>query len=298
MKKTLQLLSITTAVLISVTQCSLMSGGHRASFSSTQTNVSFQSVQSASGNMTTPANSSVTYTDPASGDSITIESAKLLIRKLSFHGQENEMGTDSSGHVTHKEDSVEVKFHEGDHVFKTGPYVLNISLDTTVSTVGVVNLPHGTYNMITFQIHKLTPGEQVSDSSFSPVDSSGMQNFYSIIVKGRYNGKFFVFKSSKTFFVRTLLNPPMTVKDSVSNYNATIQTNTSQWFMDEGGHIIDPTNPRNAHRIELAIRRSFHAFKDNNEDGHEDDHFGGGTGDNGNHGNSGNHGNQNGNGNH
>jgi hypothetical protein len=244
--------------------------------------------------MTTPATSSVSYTDPASGDSITIESAKLLIRKLSFHGQENEMSADSSGRMTHKDDSVEVKFHEGDNVFRTGPYVLNISLDTTVSTVGVVNLPHGTYNMITFQIHKLTPGEQVSDSSFAPVDSNGTQNFYSIIVKGRYNGNPFVFRSSKTFFVKTRLNPPMTVKDSVSNYNATIQTDISQWFTDEGGHIIDPTKPGNEHRIELAIRRSFHAFKDNNEDGHEDDHFGGGSGDqgnNGNHGNSGNHGN-------
>ena len=248
--------------------------------------------------MTTPASSTVFYTD--SGDTISIESAKLLIRKLAFHGKEDEMGADSSGQMIHKEDSVKVKFREGGNFFKTGPYVLNISLDTTVSTVGVVNLPHGTYAMVTFQIHKLTPGEQVSDSSFSPVDSSGMQNFYSIIVKGQYNGKPFIFRSSKTFFVKTRLNPPLTVKDSVSNYNVTIQTNVSQWFANESGHIIDPTNPKNAHRIELAIRRSFHAFKDNNEDGHED-HVGGGPGDHGNHGNngnSGNHGNQNGNGNH
>ena len=286
MKKTLPIL-LSISVILFITQCNLISGKHGAAPSSTKTNVSFQSVTS----MGNPASSIITYTDPASKDSIVIESAKLLIRKLAFHGEKDEMTEDSSGAMRHIADSVEVKFHERHNVFRTGPYVLDINLDTTVSTVGVANLPHGTYNMITFQIHKLTPGEQVSDTSFAPTDSSGMTNHYSIIVKGRYNGNPFIFRTSKTFVVKTKLNPPLTVQDSVSNYNATIQVNVSQWFTDNAGHIIDPTNTTNELRIEQAIRRSFHAFKDNNEDGHEDDHVGGGS--SGNHGNNGNHGNGN-----
>jgi len=280
--------------MIGVTGCGLMSKHHAVPGSRKKTQVSFQSV---TGGMNTPASSNISYTDPATKDSITIESAKLLIRKLSFHGQEFEMEGDSSGHVRQKEDSTQTRFGDEHGGYSTGPYVLNISLDTTVSTIGVANLPHGIYNMITFQIHKLTPGEQVSDNSFSPTDSSGKTNYYSLIVKGRYNGNPFVFTSSKTFVVKTRLNPSLVVKDSVSNYNVTIQVNVSDWFTNAGGRIIDPTDPSNAHRIEWAIRRSFHAFKDNNKDGREDDWgHGNGPGDHGNHNDNG-HGNGNGNGN-
>lgn len=295
MKKTLPLLLGMAVIMIGVTRCGLLSGKHGVTGSSTQTHVSFQSVNE----MGTPASSTITYTDPTTSDTITIESAKLLIRKLKFHGYE--MEADSNGYQHHSEDSVGVKFHDHHGSYSTGPYVLNINVDTTVSTIGIANLPHGTYKMVTFQIHKLTPGEQVSDDSFSPSDSNGTKQYYSVIVKGHYNGTPFVFTSSKTFVVKTQLNPPLTVSDSVNNYNVTIQVNVSNWFTTQSGSIIDPTDPMNGHRIESAIRRSFHAIKDNNEDGQDDDHFENGHGDHGNqgnngdHGNSGDHGNQNGN---
>lgn len=268
--------------MLSIAGCNLITGKNGTSASSPQATVSFQT-QAAN---LSAKYSSVTFTDSTTSDSLRLDSVKILIGKLVFYGDEHEMAEDSTNkgmgedttenemyeHHNH-EDSVEVKFHDKDNVFKSGPYILDVNLDTTVSTVGITNLPHGTYDKIFFLIHRAMPGEQLSDPAFIDTtgsDSTGKSHYYSIIVSGRYNGKPFVFKSSSTFFVKTTLKPPLAVTDSVASYNATIQINISGWFRDRSGHLIDPTNPANYYQIEWAIRRSFHAFEDNDKDGHND----------------------------
>lgn len=284
MKKAMPYFLIISGVILSIAGCNLITGKNGTSTSAPQATVSFQT---QSGKLSTQY-SAVTFTDSTTSDSLTIDTAKVLINKLVFYGDEHEMAEDSTkkgmsedssenewSEHHHNEDSVEVKFHDKDNVFRSGPYVLDVKLDTTVSTVGVTNLPHGTYDKIFFLIHRAEPGEKLSDSEFidtTGTDSANGQHYYSIIIKGSYNGKPFVFKSSKTFFVKTSIKPPLAVTDSIASYNATVQIKLSDWFRDRDGHLIDPTNPANDYKIEWAIRRSFHAFEDNNRDGH-DDHY-------------------------
>ncbi len=174
-----------------------------------------------------------------------IDTAKVLIKKLEFHSA--------------TEDSLD---------FEQGPLVLTLNLDSTVTNVAIDNVPHGLYSAISFEIHKPRPNETVTDSDF--VAGPKEDQRYSVVVKGFYNGTHFVFKSHRSAEVHIKLNPPLNISDSLSSYNATVKVDVSQWFVDQNGNIIDPTNPNNEEAISQAIRRSFHAFEDNNHDGHDD----------------------------
>ena len=59
--------------------------------------------------------------------------------------------------------------------------------------------------------------------------------------------------------------------------NATVSMNVRMWFVDASGAVIDPTSATpgssNISQIERNIRRSFHAFEDDEERG-EDHHEG------------------------
>lgn len=55
--------------------------------------------------------------------------------------------------------------------------------------------------------------------------------------------------------------------------NVTINIDVRNWFVTSTGAVLDPTDPANRFRIEQNIRRSFHAFEDNDERG-EDRHEG------------------------
>ncbi len=44
----------------------------------------------------------------------------------------------------------------------------------------------------------------------------------------------------------------------------------TNWFTGRNGQVLDPTNKYDEWAIRWNILRSFHAFEDNNRDGHED----------------------------
>jgi len=79
----------------------------------------------------------------------------------------------------------------------------------------------------------------------------------------------FTFTSEADAEIEAAFQPPVTVGTGTSNL--TINVDVASWFKDASGGVIDPTNTANAGSIEENIRRSFHAFEDDNHDG-EDDH--------------------------
>jgi hypothetical protein len=68
-----------------------------------------------------------------------------------------------------------------------------------------------------------------------------------------------------------------TTNATVTAENATVSIDVSKWFLSSDGAAIDPTvatpGSSNQSLIENNIRRSFHAFEDDNERG-EDHHEG------------------------
>lgn len=151
--------------------------------------------------------------------------------------------------------------------FKTGPFVLFLNLSSSINTISTALIPAGTYDKIKFEVHKLNDNEAIPDPEFA--DANGR---YSVIVKGRYLGNYFVYKSSKSAHQK--LNFPNTIPvntESVSNI--TLLVKPYIWFI-ENGDYLDPSDPSNSNDIDNNIKDNINnnlkAFRDNDKNGVED----------------------------
>ena len=263
---TLKNTCIAVTALLMMSACNQLSGSRSMKVANTQLSIQTASASSGSGNPNVMLGNSTAATDSTS--IIKIDTAKILIDKIEFHGVEE--GSDSTGYYQRKREYE--MCHDSSGVieadsteFESGPMVLDLNLDTTVTKIGINNLPKGTYGDVSFLIHPPLPNETVIDSDF--VSDSAR---YSIVIKGFYKGKHFTFNSGIRGHVNVILNPPLTLSDSLNTYNATIKVDVSNWFTGRNGQILDPTNKYDEWAIRWNILRSFHAFEDNDRDGHED----------------------------
>ena len=154
------------------------------------------------------------------------------------------------------------------HNFKTGPYVLYLNMQQTpVITLGSSYIPVGTYDKVIFKIHKLNPNEPVLDPDFA----EGQRRF-SVVVKGRYNGNQFVFKSDRTALQQLTFRDSLVVTGTYSNI--TIQAGPYVWFLNNANEYMDPEDPQNHNEIEHNImenvRQHFRVFQDNDKNGNPD----------------------------
>ncbi|NOS84081.1 MAG: hypothetical protein HOP31_02975, partial [Ignavibacteria bacterium] len=122
--------------------------------------------------------------------------------------------------------------------FKVGPYVLYLNMASSVNIVSTAYIPPGTYDKVKFEIHKLADTETPPDPDF--VDVNGR---YSVVVKGRYNGISFVFKSNKSAHQKLTFPGNLQVSASGKS-NITLQVKPYIWFI-KNGLYLDPTDPVN-----------------------------------------------------
>lgn len=151
--------------------------------------------------------------------------------------------------------------------FKVGPFVLFFNMSPTVNNVASSIIPAGTYQKIKFEVHKLNSNEVIPDPEFS--DTAGT---YSIIVKGTYLGKHFVYKSDKS--AHQLLSFPVTIPITAErSSNVTMIVKPYIWFIKDGIYL-DPMEISNSNDIENNIKdninQNFKAFRDNDKNGISD----------------------------
>jgi hypothetical protein len=187
--------------------------------------------------------------EQSSGDNssgmVTIESAKILLKKVQFK-QANDPDVD----------------------VKVGPFVVQLNLDGIVNTVAVGSVPPGIYNRVKFVIHKPEDFETPPDPDFK-TGTSGNSRF-SFIIKGTYNGNSFTYKSRKSMSQEITFPSPLNISND-TKVNVTFLVNMSDWFIKNGVEL-DPTNENNWNDIDKNIKESFkRAFKDNNKNGSPDD---------------------------
>ncbi len=179
------------------------------------------------------------------GDTLLLDTVKVLLKNIKFNAAQS---NDSSN-------------------FKTGPFVIFMNFSNTVTLMTSAQVPDGSYDKIKFEIHKLEDSETPPDPEFV----SGSER-YSVIVKGFFNGSYFVYKSSKS--AHQILNFPSNVSySSVAKTNVTIKAEPYKWFY-KNGVLLDPGNPANRNDIDNNIKDNINgalkAFRDNNKDGAPD----------------------------
>jgi len=148
------------------------------------------------------------------------------------------------------------------------PVLVDIPVDAAVHSVINVPLAQGTYTKLEA---KLEPARDIA-TAFNAANPNLVGK--SVRVEGTYNGTSFVFTSAVRAELEMEFSPPLVI--DATTMNATVTLDVAKWFLDGAGAVIDPntaTAGSSAQQlIEDNIRRSFHAFQDNNESG-VDDHI-------------------------
>lgn len=147
--------------------------------------------------------------------------------------------------------------------FKVGPFVLFLNLSSNINFISSAIIPFGSYKKIKFEVHKLNNNELLPDPEFA--DENGR---YSVIVKGWYQGNYFIYKSTKS--AHQILHFPYAFPVSTTQANVTMIVKPYIWFLKDGAYL-DPRISANSNDIDNNIKdnikNSFKAFKDNDKNG-------------------------------
>jgi hypothetical protein len=212
----------------------------------------------------TPASGPEGATSPVSGD---MSSSSGDVSSDQGGSSSSDDGSDDSG----------MSDDDGECEVEIGPFVADLTGDQLAGGIQPVfqgDVPPGTYREIEVKISPL------ADAVAGAADLAGA----SVVVNGSYTHQVTTggttstvtdpFTISVTASVEIEKETEITVASDGSVSNVTLSIDWSQWFTD-GTRALDPTNPADAATIAGNIARSLGAFRDDDEDGVDDDHEGG-----------------------
>lgn len=174
-------------------------------------------------------------------DTIVLDTVKILLKDIKFR-----QATGDSSNV------------------KVGPIVVKLNLNGTPTEFAAGNVTAGNYSKIKFRLHKPEDADIISDPEFKAGSSGDLR--YSVIVKGKFNGVPFIYKSTKTATQDVNLKNSINLTNDVKT-NVTLSVDVNSWFYT-GTVVLDPNNTVNKNDIDNNIKDSFKkAFRDSNKDG-------------------------------
>ena len=151
--------------------------------------------------------------------------------------------------------------------FEADNLIVNLPLDGSDFVLTSSTVPEGVYDE--FEMEMERPDDaSVNDPDF--YNDNGSDEGYSIVSNGVYNGKDFIYRSQEDFELELELNPPLEVSAN-SAPSVAINVDPFNWFKDEAGNDLDPTDPANIEQIDENIEKSFDVEKDEDDDDGDDD---------------------------
>ncbi len=150
-----------------------------------------------------------------------------------------------------------------DQLHQPGPFVITFVLNGVLKEMGTQYIIKDNYTKIKFTLHKPEETETPADPEFK--DGTGVNQRYSFIIKGTYNGSAFVYKSKQAENIIITFDKAENI--NLKANNITVLFNKLRWFKN-GSADLNPNDPQNESVIDNNIRTSFlKAFKDDNKDG-------------------------------
>jgi hypothetical protein len=219
--------------------------------------------------LTTQAQGAVADRSPLTDITIAAASNSLVVTKAQLVARRIELAPASASACTGVEESGDddAEVEDGCAEVETGPTLLNIPLNTSTTTSITATVPAGTYRALELRVEPVTSGNRRSMAFVAAHPE--FQNA-SVRIEGTFNGMPFVFTSAIDTRIETAFSTPITV--DATNPNVTVAIDLTNWFSDGSGGTLDPSNSANASRISANISNSFHAFEDDDRDGHDDHH--------------------------
>jgi hypothetical protein len=225
-----------------------------------------------------PSSAFLTDTIVAGSDTLLLDSVQLVLSDVRFKRVNDDHCDDD-----HDDDSLHTLRGDDDDdcaYSNAGPFLLDLPLGPGVARAFVVPVDTGSYDELRVKLHKAESDGDPKDRAF--LDAHPEMRKVSVRAVGSFNGTPFIYTLDLTAHQRIGLLPPITVTDSTLNVDVTIRVETDRWFRN-GGTLIDPATANkggpNANDVKDNIRDSFHAFRDGNHDGCDDDDPSDGHGD-------------------
>lgn len=215
-------------------------------------------------------------TDAGGTHTLIITSAALSLTRIELATVDS-AGCANDDHPEHDDDRC--------HELKTGPLLVELPTDNSVISVLTLPLPAGTYRALEAKIRPVRSQDN-GGSAFLATHPEFANA--SVRVEGTFDGAPFSFSGDANANLELGFDPPITVGTTATT--VTVHVSINRWFMDRDGNLIDPATANsggaNAQLVNDNVRRSFHAFEDNQhhgDDGHGDDGFDDQGNDGGNH---------------
>jgi hypothetical protein len=211
-------------------------------------------------------------TSPGGTHTLVITSAAVSLTRLELSTLDS-AGCAEDDHPEHDDDRC--------HELKADPMLVDLPTDNSVVSVLSLQLPAGTYRALEAKIRPVR-----SDDNGGSAFLTAHPEFAnaSVRVEGSFDGTPFVYTGAPNASLELTFDPPLTVGSSATTL--TVHVSIDRWFTDRSGNLIDPATANaggaNEQLVRDNVRRSFHAFEDNEhhgDDGHGDDGFDDGPGD-------------------
>jgi hypothetical protein len=158
------------------------------------------------------------------------------------------------------------------------PVLVDVPVDDALHPVINVPLPAGTFSQLEARLEPAR--DRFTDFNAANPNMVGK----SVRVEGTFKGTPFVFSSPVRSKLEMDFDPALVIDETTRN--ATVSIDVRKWFMNADGSVIDPSAATSGSNTQLTIenniRRSFHAFEDDDERG-EDHHEGHNGNDDGEH---------------
>ena len=210
-------------------------------------------------------------TSPGGTHTLVITSAALSLSRLELATVDS-AGCADDDHPEHDDDRC--------RELETGPMLVDLPTDNSVVSVLSLQLPAGTYRALEARIRPVRTDENGGNAFLTAHPEFANA---SVRVQGAFDGRPFTYTGSPNASLELNFDPPITVGGTVTT--VTIHVSIDRWFMDGSGNLIDPATANgggaNEQLVRDNVRRSFHAFEDNEhqgDDGHGNDGFDDGPG--------------------
>jgi hypothetical protein len=213
-------------------------------------------------------------TSPGGTHTLVITSAAVSLSRLELATVDS-AGCADDDHPEHDDDRC--------HELATGPTLVDLPTDNSVVSVLSLQLPAGTYRALEAKIRPVRTDDN-GGSAFLTAHPEFANA--SVRVEGTFDGTPFTYTGSPNASLELRFDPPITIGSTATT--VTVHVSIDRWFADGSGNLVDPATANaggaNEQLVRDNVRRSFHAFEDNEhhgDDGHGDDGFDDGQGDGG-----------------
>jgi hypothetical protein len=216
----------------------------------------------ATGVSVTPANAAIGSLVIASGtDTLAVDSVRMVLAQVVLR----QVADTSCGKDGHN-DAADATCAN----LSTGPFIVKLPLTAGALSLFDIPIPKGTYTGIRVRVHNPRFGDVGPNvATFLAAHPEWVGK--SIMVDGTFNGVAFHWSHDPPAQLEHVFNPPIVVNDATV-FNFTLQIDVGTWFVAATGKLIPPNAPTNALYPQIAanVAKSFHVFKDDKKNGHND----------------------------